>query len=173
MFPSVYFHVWPSLYLHSGKCLLQSCGSGSRRIRNFLARSVSDLAFMTRKSVPIIFAQFSSKQSDQSLITNIFTQKISKMQCCGSGSGIRCLFDPCNPGCSFRIQDPDPDFLPSRIPDSQSLETIFERLKYLNSLMRIRDPVPGWKKFGSGIRNGKKPDLGSGIRKNILDPQHC
>ncbi len=30
-------------------------------------------------------------------------------------------------------------------------------LKYLNSLMRIRDP--GWKKFGSGI--------------NIPDPQHC
>ncbi len=38
---------------------------------------------------------------------------------------------------------------------SESLETILG-LKYLNSLMRIRDP--GWKKFGSGI--------------NILDPQH-
>jgi hypothetical protein len=36
---------------------------------------------------------------------------------------------------------------------SESLETIFG-LKYLNSLMRIRDP--GWKKFGSGI---KIPDL--------------
>jgi hypothetical protein len=33
---------------------------------------------------------------------------------------------------------------------SESLETIFG-LKYLNSLMRIRDP--GWKKFGSGIRD--------------------
>jgi hypothetical protein len=31
---------------------------------------------------------------------------------------------------------------------SDSLETIFG-LKYLNSLMRNRDP--GWKKFGSGI----------------------
>jgi hypothetical protein len=38
---------------------------------------------------------------------------------------------------------------------SESLETIFG-LKYLNSLMRIRDP--GWKKFGSGI--------------NLPDPQH-
>jgi hypothetical protein len=47
----------------------------------------------------------------------------------------------------------------------QSLETIFLvflGLKYLNSLMRIRDP--GWKQFGSGIRDGKKSDPGSGIR---------
>jgi hypothetical protein len=28
--------------------------------------------------------------------------------------------------------------------------------------MRIRDP--GWRQFGSGIRDGKKSDLGSGIR---------
>jgi hypothetical protein len=42
-------------------------------------------------------------------------------------------------------------------------------LKFLNSLMRIRDP--GWKQFGSGIRDGKKSDPGSGI--NIPDPQHC
>jgi hypothetical protein len=40
--------------------------------------------------------------------------------------------------------------------------------------IRIRDPGwkysdPGWKKFGFGIRDGKK--FGSGI--NILDPQHC
>jgi hypothetical protein len=37
-------------------------------------------------------------------------------------------------------------------------------LKYLNSLMRIRDGKnsdPGWKKVGSGIE------------KNIPDPQHC
>jgi hypothetical protein len=46
----------------------------------------------------------------------------------------------------------------------QSLETIFLvflGLKYLNSLMRIRDEDssdPGWKKVGSGI--------------NISDPQH-
>ncbi len=68
------------------------------------------------------------------------------------GSGIRCLFDPW-------IRDPVPfDPLdPGRVktgsgsgmnnPDhiSESLETIF-RLKYLNSLMRIRD-------LGSGIRD--------------------
>ena len=40
--------------------------------------------------------------------------------------------------------------------------------------MRIRDP--GWKKFGSGIWDGKNSDpkwkkFGSGI--NIPDPQHC
>jgi hypothetical protein len=35
--------------------------------------------------------------------------------------------------------------------------------------MRIRDP--GWRQFGSNIRDGKKSDPGSG--KNIPDPQHC
>jgi hypothetical protein len=47
---------------------------------------------------------------------------------------------------------------------SESLEK-FYGLKYLNSLMRIRDP--GWKKFGSGT--------GYGINiteLNIPDPQH-
>jgi hypothetical protein len=34
--------------------------------------------------------------------------------------------------------------------------------------MRIRDP--GWRHFGSRIRDGKKSDPGSGI--NIPDPQH-
>jgi hypothetical protein len=35
--------------------------------------------------------------------------------------------------------------------------------------MRIRDSGKG--QFGSGIRDGKKSDLGFGI--NIPDPQHC
>ncbi len=35
--------------------------------------------------------------------------------------------------------------------------------------MRIQDP--GWKIFGSGIRDGKNTDPGFGI--NIPDPQHC
>jgi hypothetical protein len=35
--------------------------------------------------------------------------------------------------------------------------------------MTIRDP--GWRQFGSGIRDGKKSDPGSGT--NIPDPQHC
>jgi hypothetical protein len=35
-------------------------------------------------------------------------------------------------------------------------------LKYLNSLMRIRDP--GWRQFGSGIRDPGWTKVGSGIR---------
>jgi hypothetical protein len=53
-----------------------------------------------------------------------------------------------------------------------SLETIFLLfwgLKYFNSLMGIRDP--GWRQLGSGIRDGKKSDPGSGI--TIPDPPHC
>jgi hypothetical protein len=50
----------------------------------------------------------------------------------------------------------------------RNLFLLFWGLKYLNSLMRIR--VPGWRQFGSGIRDGIKSDPGSGI--NIPDPQH-
>ncbi len=52
------------------------------------------------------------------------------------------------------------------------LETIFLLfwwLKYLNSLMRIRDPGSGirdlgWRQFGSGIRDPGWKKVGSGIR---------
>jgi hypothetical protein len=48
---------------------------------------------------------------------------------------------------------------------SESIETICFGLKYLNSLMdsgmeKIRNWDLGWKKFGSGIRDGKNSDPG-------------
>jgi hypothetical protein len=51
---------------------------------------------------------------------------------------------------------------------SESLKTIFwvKILKFF-----YVDPRFGMEKFGSGIRDGKKSDPGSGI--NIPDPQHC
>jgi hypothetical protein len=61
-----------------------------------------------------------------------------------------------------------------RIPDEQpgsylrELKKQLFGLKYLNSLMWIRDP--GMEKIRSRIRDGKKSDPGSGI--NIPDPQH-
>jgi hypothetical protein len=55
---------------------------------------------------------------------------------------MRCLFNPW-------IWDLDPDRINKPDHISESLETIFWVKKYLNSLMRIRDP--GWKKFGSGM----------------------
>jgi hypothetical protein len=85
-----------------------------------------------------------------------------------------------------RIADPDPGFgafltldpgwikIRVRIRDEQpgsyfrELNKQFFVLKYLNYLMRTRDPE--WKKFGSGIRDGKNSDPESG--KNIPDPQH-
>jgi hypothetical protein len=54
--------------------------------------------------------------------------------------------------------------------------------------VKSKDPDPGWKKLGSGIRDGKNSDPGSGMGKprirdpgwrkfgsgiNIPDPQHC
>jgi hypothetical protein len=45
---------------------------------------------------------------------------------------------------------------------------VFFGLKYLNSLMWIRD---GIEKLGSEIRDGKKSDRGSGMEKSqIRDP---
>jgi hypothetical protein len=80
------------------------------------------------------------------------------------------------------VADPDPGYPGSGMGESQhpdpglTIRIIFFRclkpffcffgLKYLNSVMRIRDP--GWRQFGSGIRDGKKLDPGSGI--NIPDP---
>jgi hypothetical protein len=38
-------------------------------------------------------------------------------------------------------------------------------------ILKFFDADPGWRQFGSGIRDGKKSDPGSGI--NISDPKHC
>ncbi len=87
---------------------------------------------------------------------------------------------------------PDPEWVESQHPDPESglnnpdhifknSETIFLfffGLKYLNSLMRIRDPGirygdssdPGSRMETVRIRDGKKLDPESGI--NIPDPQH-
>ncbi len=85
---------------------------------------------------------------------------LTRDQCCGSGSGIRCPFDPWirDQGWSgFRIRIRDEQLVP-RISFPRALKQFFcVKIQYLNSLMRIR--VLGWKKFGSGI--------------NIPDPQHC
>jgi hypothetical protein len=48
---------------------------------------------------------------------------------------------------------------------SESLETVFG-LKYLNSLMRIRDP--GWKKLGPGMGKISDPGETSRIRNTEL-----
>jgi hypothetical protein len=73
-------------------------------------------------------------------------------------------FWPLDPGW-VESQHPDPGWTTRIICSNESLETIFW-LKFLNSLKRIRDP--GWRQFGSGIREGKK--VGSGINKP--NPQH-
>ncbi len=67
-------------------------------------------------------------------------------QCCGSGSEIQCLFDPwIRGGKKIQIGNEQPGSYFREIRNN------FLGLKYLNSLIRIRDR--GWKKFGSGIRD--------------------
>ncbi len=97
-------------------------------------------------------------------------------QCCRSGSGIRCLFDPWirDPGSRMGrksasgsgIRDEQPG---SYFPELRNHFFVFLGLKYLNSLMRIRDLGSrirdGDSSYpGSRIRDGKKLDPGSGIR---------
>jgi hypothetical protein len=38
-------------------------------------------------------------------------------------------------------------------------------------ILKFFDEDPGWRQFGSGIRDRKKSDPGSGI--SIPDPPHC
>ncbi len=69
-------------------------------------------------------------------------------QCCGSWIRDPMPFWPLDAGSGWvkiRIQIRD------KLPGSyfRELKNHFFDLKYLNSLMRLRDP--GWKKFGSGI----------------------
>ncbi len=79
---------------------------------------------------------------------------ISCLHCCGSGSGIRCLFyswirdlgSGSRSGIRIRDEQTGLYFL--------ELRNHFLGLKWLNSLLWIRDP--GWKKFGSGIWDGKR-----------------
>ncbi len=81
------------------------------------------------------------------IVSSLFLwNDLPSKQGCGSGSGIRCLFDLWirDPGW-VKNQEPDPDHI------SESLETIFE-LKYFNSLMQIRDPESEMAKFGSGMK---------------------
>ncbi len=76
------------------------------------------------------------------------------------GSGAPCIRDPG----WVKSQDPDP------VSRTNNPDHIFFGLKYFDSLMRIRDP--GWKQFGSGIRDGNNSDLGSGMEKNRFRDKH-
>jgi hypothetical protein len=84
--------------------------------------------------------------------------------------GIRRLFDPwirdgCKSASGSGIRDEQPG---SYFLELKNHFLGFLGLKYLNSLMRIRDP--GWRQFGSGIRDPGWKKVGSGI--NIPHPQH-
>jgi hypothetical protein len=39
-------------------------------------------------------------------------------------------------------------------------------------VLKFFDTDPGWKKFGSGIRDGKKSDPGSGMEKSRIRDKH-
>ncbi len=114
-------------------------------------------------------------QSDRTLVFKIYLLKMLTSytfttQCSGSGSGIRCLFDPWirdprwvknqNPESGSRSRINIPDHI------SESSETIFW----------VKNALILWCGSWSGIRNLLDP--GSGVEKfwsgtNILDPQHC
>jgi hypothetical protein len=75
-------------------------------------------------------------------------EKISRLfQCCGSG-----IRDGRKSASGSGMNNPDHIFR------ARKIFLLFWGLKYINSLMRIRDP--GWRPFGSGIRDGKKSDPG-------------
>jgi hypothetical protein len=100
-----------------------------------------------------------------------FRKLIANGQCCGSGSGIRdwVPFDPW-------IRDPGWEKVSIRIRDEQPGSYFLELRNHIFAFFGVKilkffDEDPGWRQFGSGIRDGKKSDPGSGI--NIPDPPHC
>jgi len=84
-----------------------------------------------------------------------FTVPVPTFQCCGSGSGIRCLFDPW-------IRDPGWVEVSIRIRDEQPGSYFLELRNHFFwvKILKFFDADPGWRPFGSGIRDGKKSDPG-------------
>jgi hypothetical protein len=72
---------------------------------------------------------------------------MSKTQCCGPGSGIRCLFDPWPPGSRMGKKSGSGPGINNPDHISESLETIF-----CVKILKFFDADPGWKKFESGIK---------------------
>jgi hypothetical protein len=67
-----------------------------------------------------------------------------------------------DPGSRIRDEQPGSYFLELRNPFFFAFLGV--------KIHKFFDEDPGWRQFGSGIRDGKKSDPGSGI--NIPDPQH-
>jgi hypothetical protein len=89
-------------------------------------------------------------------------------QCCGSGSGIRCLFDP---GIRDGRKSASGSGIRDEQPGSYFLELKNQFFCFLGvKILKFSDADPGWRQFGFGIRDGKKSDPGSGIK--IPNPQH-
>ncbi len=90
-------------------------------------------------------------------------------KCCGSGSGIQCLFDPW-------IRDPEWVKIKNRIQDAGWTSRIIlsRALKQFFGLKILKfcdaHPDPGSRIFLTRDPGWKNSDLGSGI--NIPDPQH-
>jgi hypothetical protein len=75
-------------------------------------------------------------------------------QCCGSGSGIRGLFLPLDPGSRMgKNQDLDRD----EQPGSYLREL---RNSFWVKILKFCDEDPGWKKFGSGMEKFHVWDTG-------------
>jgi hypothetical protein len=91
---------------------------------------------------------------------------LCNFQCCGSGFGIRCLFGPWirdQGWVKIRI------LILIRIRDEQPRSYFGElRNNFWVQILKFFAAHPRWKKFVSGIRDGKNSDPG----KIIPEPQH-
>jgi hypothetical protein len=95
-------------------------------------------------------------------MSTFIRETMKKKHCCASGSGIRCLLNPWIRNPEWLKKSGSRSEIRNEQPGSYFLEfrNHFLRVKILKFLMRIREP--GWKKFGSLIRDGKKSDPESG-----------
>jgi hypothetical protein len=107
-------------------------------------------------------------------------------QCCGSGSGIQCIFTPKDPGSGIPTTSQIPyifKILPLKMAKNRKNKILFEihmiSSKTYCCMKKVSLFFPSliFAGCGSGIKDASDPDPGYqkmvGSGKNIPDPQHC
>ncbi len=132
---------------------------GQGRREHFLFIFIVRLIIIVRKHI-MIKSRDNRLHQFLAYIVAFVQSSSTKYQCCGSGSGIRCPFDPLDPGSGMGKKSRSESGIIILDHISESLET-FSWVKFLNSLLRIRirDPESFWPWF-------RDP----GLKIRILDP---
>ena len=110
----------------------------------FLFRTRNQIRIRTENTNPVMIKSSQIKPIPNFLNVLLYLPRCVPIQCCGSGSGIRCIFDHwiCDPGW-VKYHDPDPrSGMKTWIMFPSAWKT-FKKLKFFEA-------DPGWKKTNPG-----------------------